>query len=199
MKKNVLLLPLLMTALFYVGCVPETSPRAVQVNMTTPTPPIKPPQVRNVPLSTFSYHKLQTVQGPILTVGENHTGFLFPAFKGKIILLEVFGQDCHYCFKELPSINHLYSHYHQNLQVVALQVQNKMSKDKAKRLIRQFNMNYPIIDRENGIDLMYALKNNYEWDGILPFTLLIKNGVTQQLFSDETSQQELEKAIQDLL
>ena len=199
MKKNVRLLPFLVTALFYSGCVPKTSPKVIQMNNVPTSSPINPPQARNLPLSTFSYHKLQTVQGPILTVGDNRTGFLFPDFKGKIILLEVFGQDCHFCFEELPSINHLYSKYHQNLQVVALQVQDQMSRGKANSLIRQFKMNYPIIDRENGTDLMYALKNNYEWDGILPFTLLIKDGVTQQLFSGETSQQELEKAIQELL
>ena len=200
MKKNVLLLPLLMTVLFHTGCVPKTSPRVVQMNTTPTSVPVTPaPPVRYQPRSTFTYNKLQTVQGPILTVGKSRTGFLFPDFKGKIILLEVFGQDCHFCFKELPSINHLHLKYRQNLQVVALQVQEQMSKSKANSLIRQFNMNYPIIDRENSTDLMYALKNNYEWDGILPFTLLIKNGVTQQLFSGETSQQELEKAIRELL
>ena len=199
MKKKLLLLPFLMTTLLYTGCVPKTSPRVVQMNTLPTTPSTPTPPVRNQPSSTFTYHKLQTVQGPILTVGESHTGFLFPDFKGKIILLEVFGQDCHYCFEELPSINHLHSKYRQNLQVVALQVQDQMSRGKANSLIRQFNMSYPIIDRENGTDLMYALRNNYEWKGILPFTLLIKNGVTQQLFSGATSQQELEEAIRELL
>jgi len=201
MKKNVLLLPLLMTTLFYAGCVPKTSPKVIHqiINTTPPPPSINSPQIRNLPLSTFSYNKFQTVQGPILTIGKNHRGFLFPDFKGKIILLEIFGQDCHYCFKELPSIAHLHSKYSQNLQVVALQVQEQMSRGTANSLIRKFNMNYPIIDREDGSDLMYTLKNNYDWNGILPFTLLIKNGVTQQLFSGETSQQELEEAIRELL
>ena len=199
MKKKLILLPLLMTSLLYTGCVPKTSPRAIHVNTqpiepSTPTPPVK-----NQPSSTFTYHRFQTVQGPILTVGESHTGFLFPDFKGKIILLEVFGQDCHYCFEELPTISYLHSKYRQHLQVVALQVQNPMSREKANSLIRRFNMNYPIIDRENATDIMYTLKNTYEWDGILPFTLLIKNGVTQQLFSGATSQQELEEAIRELL
>ena len=198
MQKNVLLLSLTMTILFYSGCVPNRLSRVVQIDKE-PTSPVNTPQTRNLPLSTFSYNKFQTVQGPVLTIGKSHTGFLFPDFKGKIILLEVFGQDCHYCFKELPSISNLHSKYHQRLQVVGLQVQEHMSKKKANSLIRRFNMNYPIIDRANGTDLMYALKNNYDWNGILPFTLLIKNGVTQELFSGETSQEEIEKAIKELL
>ena len=199
MKKNVLLLPLLVTALFYAGCVPKTSPKVVRMNTIHTTPISHTPPVVHRPNSTFTYNKFQTVQGPILTIGENRTGFLFPDFKGKIILLEVFGQDCSHCFKELPSINHLYSKYHQKLQVIALQVQKQMTRGKANSLIRQFNMNYPIIDRKEGNNLMYGLRSNYEWNGILPFILLIKNGVTQEVFRGEKSQERIERAIQELL
>jgi len=197
MKKNVLLLPLLMTTLFYAGCV-KTSPKVIQ-RTSLHTPHLNSTQIRNSPLPTFSYNKFKTIQGSILTIGENHTGFLFPDFKEKVVLLEVFGQDCHYCDESLPSISLLHSKYHQNLQVVGLQVQEQMSRIEANNLIQRFNMNYPIIDRESGSDLMYALKTNYEWNGVLPFTLLIKNGVTQQLFSGETSKQEIEEAIKELL
>ena len=202
MKKNLLLLPFVMSATFYTGCIQETSPKVVQRNnnsVPTAPPPINPPQERKLPLANFSYHKLQTVQGPILTVGESHTGFLFPKFKGKIILLQVFGQDCPHCFKEIPIINSLQEKYRQNLQIVALQVQEPMSKGKANSLIQQFNMNYPIIDKDKAVNLMYGLKNNYEWNGILPFILLIKNGVTQEVFRGEKSQKRIERAIQELL
>ncbi len=201
MKKNLPLLPFLMTALLYTGCVSQkTSPRVVQMNNSVPTPaPINPPQVRNLPLANFSYHKIKTVQGPILTVGESHTGFLFPTFKGKIILLQIFGQDCPHCFKEIPIINSLQAKYRQNLQIVALQVQEAMSKGKANSLIQRFNINYPIIDRKEGNDLMYGLKKNYEWNGVLPFILLIKDGVTQEVFRGEKSQERIERAIQEIL
>ena len=200
MKKRLLLLPFIMTTLLYTGCVPKTSPRVVQIDsVPTPPPSTNLPQERNLPLSTFSYHKFQTVQGPKLTIGESHTGFLFPNFKGKIILLEIFGQDCPHCLNELPSINNLFSKYRQRLQVVALQVQEPMSRGKANSLIRQFNMNYPIIDREEANDLMYGLKKSYEWNGVLPFILLIKNGVTQEVFRGEKSQQRIERAIKELL
>ncbi len=201
MKKNLPLLPFLMTAILYTGCIPQkTSPRVVQMNNSVPTPAsINPPQVRNLPLATFSYHKIKTVQGPILTVGESHTGFLFPPFKEKIILLQIFGQDCPHCFKEIPIINSLQEKYHQNLQIIALQVQEPMSKGKANSLIQQFNINYPLIDRKEGNDLMYGLKKNYEWNGVLPFILLIKDGVTQEVFRGEKSQERIERAIQELL
>ena len=199
MQKKLLLLVFLATAIFSTGCTPRTSPHTIQQNTLPPTQPIVYPQVRNSSLPTFSYHKFQTVQGPVLTIGSNRTGFLFPDFKGKIILLEVFGQDCHFCMESLPSISSLHSKYRQNLQVVALQVQEPMSRSKANSFIQQFNMNYPIIDRESSSELMSVLKNNYEWTGTLPFTLLIKNGVTQQVFTEEINKEELEKAIQGLL
>ena len=209
MKKNVLLLPLLVTTLFQAGCVPETSSKTIQMNAPQATPPPlptaqpivqTPPVVINLPpQSTFTYRKFKTVQGSNLTIGQSHTGFLFPKFQGKIILFEVFGQECPHCFKELPSINNLQLKYRQNLQVVALQVQEPMSRETSNRLIRQFNMDYPIIDRKSGTDLMYELKNNYEWNGILPFILLIKDGVTQEVFRGEKSQERIERAIKELL
>ncbi len=199
MQKKLLLLVFLATAIFSTGCIPRTSPHTIQRNTLPNTQPITYPQVRNSSLPTFSYQKVQTVQGPVLTIGSNRTGFLFPDFKGKIILLEVFGQHCHFCIESLPSITYLHSKYRQNLQVVALQVQEQMSRSKANSLIQQFNMNYPIIDRANGSELMSILKSNYEWTGSLPFTLLIKNGVTQQVFTEQTDQEEIERAIQSLL
>ena len=199
MKKKLLLLLFLATALFSTGCIPRTSSNTIQRNTLPNTQPIAHTQVRNSPLSTFSYQRFQTVQGPILTIGSNRTGFLFPDFKGKIILLEVFGQDCHFCIESLPSISALHSKYRQNLQVVALQVQEQMSRGKVNSLIQQFNMDYPIIDRESASELMSVLKSNYEWTGILPFTLLIKNGVTEQVFSEKTNREEIERAIQRLL
>ncbi len=196
MKKKLLLLLFLAIALFSTGCVPRTSPNTIQGNTL---PNRQPSTVRNSPLPTFSYHRFQTVQGPILTIGSNRTGFLFPDFKGKVILLEVFGQDCHFCIESLPSISSLHAKYRQNLQVVALQVQEQMSRGKVNSLIQQFNMDYPIIDRESASELMSVLKSNYEWTGALPFTLLIKNGVTEQVFTEKTSKEEIERAIQKLL
>ncbi len=196
MKKKLLILPFLITTL-YNGCVPKTSPKVMQTDSTsTDSSASIPPQLRDLP---FSYSKFRTVQGQTLTVGKNRTGFTFPDFKGKIILLEVFGQNCHYCLESLPFISKLNSKYHKKLQVIGLQVQEKMSKLKSNSLIQQFNIDYPIIERDSATNLMITLRDNYEWRGVLPLTLLIKDGVTQEIFKGETSQEELEKAIQELL
>ena len=198
MNKN-LLLPLLAT-LLYSGCTP-TSPNIIPMyNTTAPQPePIDSSPVKHTPLADFSYYKLQTVQGSTLTVGESHTGFLFPKFKGKIILMQILGQDCPHCLTEIPIINSIQAKYSQNLQVVALQVQENMGVDIAKSFIQQHNISYPFFDKNAARNLMYGLKTNYEWNGVLPFILLIKDGVTQEVFRGEKSQQKIEKAIQELL
>ena len=46
---------------------------------------------------------------------------------------------------------------------------------------------------------MIRIRDSYEWHGVLPLILLIKDGVTQGIFKGETSQQEIERAIQELL
>lgn len=196
MKRNLLMLSLAMLTLLSTGCVPTVLPTKTQSNsINTTTPP--PPKSRQ--MATTNYQRLQTVQGPTLTVGVRPTGFTFPDFQGKIVLLEVFGKECHYCFEEMPIIHRLHSKYHRYLQVVALQAQDPMSKATANNLIHRFNMNYPIVDKNHAINLLYILKNTYAWNGILPFMLIIKNGVTEYSFRGKVTQQELEEAIQMLI
>jgi len=192
--KKALLTTLLIIALNSGCTVPiSTQNNPTNTHTTRGTPP---------PSSTTNahyYHQLRTVQGPIVTVGERGNGFIFPQYQGKIVLLQIFGKECKFCFEEMPIIRNIRTRYAQNLQVIALQAQDPMSRTTASNLIHRFQMYYPIVDRNNASNLLLFIRKTYGWNGILPYTLLIKNGITEYSFKGKIEQQELEESIRTLL
>ncbi len=161
--------------------------------------PIAPPPVNIAPSTSGESHSVRTVQGTTLTIQERSNGFVFPQYQDKVVLLEIFGKECPYCFKEIPLINNLYSKYRNNLQVIALQAQEPMTKHEASTLMQRHQMNYPVIDKDEAVPLLLFIQNTYGWTGILPYTLIIKNGVTEFSFTGEVSHQELDEAMRSLI
>ena len=179
------------------------------LNHQQPTPPAYqiPPEV-SIPTPSTSVvapstagktHQLKTIQGSFLTIEERSNGFVFPQYQDKLVLLQIFGKDCSYCFKEMPTINRIKRKYAGNLQIIAIQAQDSMSQQTASRILREYQMDYPVVDKGEALDLLHFIQINYEWRGILPFMLLLKNGVTEFPFSGETSYQEIDEAVQSLI
>jgi len=202
MKKKLLISALLIMSLSLVGCVKETAPTAqnhpqeIEVE-TRQIEEASPTRTYQAPLPIIDQYR--TVQGPLLAIGQRKTGFTFPQYQGKVILLQIFGKECHFCFAEMPIVNNLRRKYAQNLQVVALQANEQMSKRKSSNLIERFQMHYPIIDRDQARNLLLFIQKTYGWTGVLPYTLLIKNGVTEFSYKGEISPQEIEGDLRSLL
>ena len=201
MKKTLLLSPLFLSLLLLNnGCTPQS---------LYPTEESVPALETVIDLSSntstglkspTNIYSLPTVQGTKITIKEYPTGFDFPQFRGKTVLLEVFGKHCEYCFEELPIIHRLQREYPNRLAIVAIQAQEAMSPREASELIQTHNMHYPIIDREPASDLLVELSKKYEWTGVLPFILLIKDGVVQYAFKEgHSSYEELQQSINETL
>jgi len=144
-------------------------------------------------------HRLRSIQGKNITIVERPTGYLFPQYKNKIIILEMFGQNCSHCIKEMPIMNKLRRKYRHKLEIIALQVEGKMSKHQANRLLRRHRIHYPIIAGQTATNLQYHVQSTYGWTGILPFIMVIKDGVTEFTYRGEVSYKEINKDIRSLL
>ncbi len=201
MKKLSLLYSFLFISLIN-GCVKKapnnSTPEIVESRVTT-TQPSRVVHTPTPPILTGDYQQLQTVQGGLVTLQKRKNGFLFPQYNNRIIILQIFGQECSHCFKEMPIINKVQKNHSKDIQVIALQAQDKMSKETTSRLIRQFNIDYPIVDKDEAMDLLLFIQNTYGWRGILPYILIIKNGVTEYSFSGEVSHKELNEAVESLI
>ena len=143
-------------------------------------------------------HSFKSVQGSPIQIGERKNGFTFPTHPGKVIILEMFGQTCPHCIKEIPTLKKLKSRYGSKLEVIAIHSQGVMGKSAAKRFIGRHRVNYPIVDSNNATDLQYFIQNTYGWTGVLPFTMVVKDGVTQGSVSGEASYKELNEIINPL-
>ena len=143
-------------------------------------------------------HKLKSIQGQTITIIENSNGFVFPEYRGKTIILEMFGKRCPHCIKEIPSLNRLKGRYRDKLEVISIQVEDKMSPSEGKSLISRNRIQYPIIPGDMAKNLQYNIQTKYDWTGVLPFTMVIKDGVTEGSFRGEVSYRELNELIKSV-
>jgi thiol-disulfide isomerase/thioredoxin len=144
-------------------------------------------------------HRLKSIQGQKVTVVERPTGYVFPEFKNKIVILEMFGKNCSHCIKEMPIMHKLRQQYSSHLEIIALQVEGKMSTMQASALIRRHKITYPVISGETATNLQYHVQNTYGWTGVLPFIMVIKNGVTEFTYRGQVTYDEVNNDIRSLL
>lgn len=144
-------------------------------------------------------HNFKSIQGQPITIIERSNGFVFPQYPNKIIILEMFGKNCSHCIKEMPTMNKLRSKYRRDVEVIAIQVEGRMSPNEAKSLLRRHKIHYPIIPGDTATNLQYSVQNTYGWTGILPFTMVIKNGLTEFTYPGTVSYNEINNDIRSIL
>ena len=144
-------------------------------------------------------HKLRSIQGKNILIIEGKTGFIFPKYKNKVIILQMFGKNCSHCIKEMPIMGRIYQKYRNKLEIIAVQVEDKMTSREAKRLIQKHRIKYPIIPGDDATNLQYNVQSTYGWTGVLPYTLVIKDGVTEFTYPGEVSYKEINRDIRSIL
>jgi len=144
-------------------------------------------------------HKLRSIQGQKITIVERSNGYIFPELKGKVVLLEMLGKNCSHCIKEMPILNKLKRQYRGKLEIVALQVEDKMSPLQANAFLKRHKISYPIISGDTATNLQYHVQDTFGWTGILPFMMLVKDGVTEFTYKGQVTYQELNNDIRSLI
>jgi len=143
-------------------------------------------------------HILQSIRGKTITIIERKNGFIFPQYKNKVVILEIFGKDCPHCLKEIPILRKIRNRYRGRLEIIAIQAQGRMSRGEARNYINRNRIRYPIIEGDDTTNLLYFIQATYGWMGILPYTLVVRNGVTEFSYSGETDYQEIRNDIDSL-
>ena len=143
-------------------------------------------------------HTLTSIRKKVIRIGERSNGFTFPNYSGKVMILEMFGKDCPHCLNQLPVLKKIRKRYRGKLEVIAIQSQGRMSRAVASSYINRHKITYPIIEGEDATNLQYFIQSTYGWNGILPYTLVIKNGVTEFAYSGEVSYKDMRADIDSL-
>jgi thiol-disulfide isomerase/thioredoxin len=144
-------------------------------------------------------HKLKSLQGQAITIIDRKNGFIFPQYANKVVILQMFGKNCSHCIKEIPIMRKLHRKYKGKLEVIAVQVEDKMTAREAKYLLKKHHIKYPVIPGENATNLQYNIQSTYGWTGILPYTLVVKNGVTEFTYPGAVGYKEINKDIQSII
>ena len=176
---------------YYIYAIENTERKGCSKSCTIPIP--------NKPLKIDSFFILKTIKDDNINVELKENGFIFPKYKDEIIILEIFGKDCTYCKQELEILNKIYKFYDGKIQIIGIHAQDRMSYRETNKLIKEFHIDYPIIEYNDSKEFLYFLSKNYGWTGILPYILIIKNGITEFSYSGKTSYFELERDILSLL
>lgn len=143
-------------------------------------------------------HTFKSIRGKTINVIKRARGYEFPEYRGKVILLEMFGKDCPHCINQLPSMKKIRNKYRGRVEVIAIQSQDRMSKFVARDYINRYKIRYPIVEGEDAINLQRDIQETLNWTGILPYTLIIKDGVVEYYHSGEVSYKDLDRDISEL-
>lgn len=92
--------------------------------------------------------------------------------KGKTVFLKIFGWNCQYCQKEIPELISLKNKFGSSFDVISIQ-QQKYTKQESLDFVKQYHINYSIVDGNNNKNFMKYLEDVYGWKGVIPLTIIL--------------------------
>ena len=149
--------------------------------------------------STPSF-SLKTVENKSIHITETKKGLDLKEFKGKAVLIALFGHHCPPCIREIPEFVKLTNNHKNDLAIVAIEAQNYPS-DAVKAFAKKHKMNYNVVAGiEYGDFISYVAEKAGYTKGI-PLPLLIsidKYGEVQGVQAGRLRGDELEFLVKDL-
>jgi len=129
-----------------------------------------------------------------------NNGVYSPTFKEKVILLAFFGKNCPPCLAEIPELEKLQKEYGNKFQIIAVHVQQRMTKEELSNFVSIHNINYPVIPSSNKVfDFANFISSKTKWEGQIPYSILLdKNGGAHKTYLGMQSEETLTKDITSL-
>jgi len=117
--------------------------------------------------------KLTTINGKTITVIGTKNGLILPEYKGKIVLLELWGTHCPPCLYSIPRYIKLVNKYKDKIVMLAIEVQGT-PKEQLKAFAKAKGMNYNIFTQNSVIDFNRYVASRSGWQGAIPFLLVFE-------------------------
>ena len=143
---------------------------------------------------------LSTTNNKTINVVETKKGLDFKEFRGKAVLLVLFGHNCPPCLREIPEFIRLKNNHKNNLAIVAIESQGYPSNN-LKSFVQQHKMNYNVVAGINHSDFISYIAMKAGYDRGIPLPLLIsidKYGEVQGVQAGQLREYELESLVADL-
>lgn len=97
-------------------------------------------------------------------------------FKGKFILIDIWGQGCQPCVEAIPKLNELQEKYKNKLVILA--INDRIYLKKLPRFLKKHKINYPVVIPTKDGDLMpiYYAFSDRKFTGFPNYTLIDDTG-----------------------
>jgi len=116
--------------------------------------------------------QFKTLEGKIFNIKAGNRTFQIEGMENKVIFLKVFGWDCNFCKKEIPELINLKKSLPDTFDVIAIEAQQH-STEESKRFVKEFGINYHIVEGEKQKDFYTYLQKQYGWTGVIPLTIVL--------------------------
>lgn len=143
---------------------------------------------------------LTTTDNKAINITETKKGLDLQEFKGKAVLIALFGHRCPPCIKEIPEFITLTNKHKDDLAIVAIEAQDYPS-DAVKEFKAEHKMNYNVVAGIDHSDFITYLAQRAGYSRSIPLPLLIsidKKGEVQGVQAGQLQQDELELLVTDL-
>ncbi|CAA6821863.1 MAG: Putative lipoprotein thiredoxin [uncultured Sulfurovum sp.] len=133
-------------------------------------------------------------------ISKTETGLDFEEFRGKPVLLSLFGHRCPPCIKEIPEFIKLTNKHKDNLEIVAIESQRYPVKE-VKDFAELYDMNYNVVAGIEYDDFIDYIATMAGYGRGVPLPLLIainKDGEVEQVKAGLIKEDELEMLVEDL-
>ncbi|MBU1669393.1 TlpA family protein disulfide reductase [bacterium] len=117
-----------------------------------------------------SLFTLKTITGKELHIDETVGGLTFQEYKEKVVLVIFFGHRCPPCLAEIPVLKALKDKGHNDLEIVALEVQGN-SEEQLKAFQERTGINYHLITGKNHYEFIDYIAQKANWTGSIPFLI----------------------------
>ena len=154
----------------------------------------------DLPSFTLTTIDNKTITINQLNISKTETGLEFKEFKGKAVLLALWGHRCPPCLKEIPEFISLTKKHKDDLEIVAIEAQLYPT-DKVKEFVDDYGMNYNIVAGIEHGDFVDYIATMAGYSRGVPLPLLIainKDGEVEQVRAGLVREDELEMLIKDL-
>lgn len=179
------ILPTLLLLLLLAACSSQESREEKESNITQTKPTTTKPQEHNEsstqalkmtkPEPTTvqkeanrSFLTLKTTEGKELHIDESAGGLTFQEYKEKVVLVIFFGHRCPPCLAEIPVLKSLTSKGHNDLEIVAIEVQGD-SEEQLKAFQKRTGINYHLVAGGDHYEFINYIAEKANWSGSIPF------------------------------
>lgn len=115
--------------------------------------------------------QLKTIDNTTIIAKAKKNGLDFPAFKGKVVLLELWGTHCPPCLFSIPHYIDLTKKYKDKLAMVAIEVQ-ATPKKQLKAFVKSKGINYNILTQAENMNFVRYIAARSAWRGAIPYLLI---------------------------